>query len=216
MRLAETAGPSFHCRVKATVVIVAGLLLAVDGCSQGYVRFWNVGSTSFRIWTNNVAGTASNLMSGTNAYRFGFYAAPGAGQPSSSLELVGVATNYSNPSLNGFFSYPGGEFIMPAPYASGDTITFQIRGWTLGAGNTYEEAIAAQQLDPLNVALGVSGLGRAFLDAPPGPVFSLFSSTIPGYLSSGFEIRPIPEPSAITLALLGVATCAVLCRRRKR
>jgi MYXO-CTERM domain-containing protein len=137
------------------------------------------------------------------------YAAQGAGQPAGSLQLVGLATNIALP---GYFS-GGSPFVMPAPYAAGDTITFQIKGWTLSAGNTYAEAVTAQAGNPTGVALGQSGLGQTILTANPAPPAPLFG-TSPGLLSTGFGIVPAPEPSSIALGLLGLGAIA-LFRRRK-
>jgi len=199
--------------MKKLLLLAAFLATSASMFAQGQVTFANTASTSFRVWTNNAAGTASNLTSVASGYRFGLYAAQGAAQTSNSLQIVGLATNLSvAPSLYGFFN-GGSPFAMPAPYAAGDTITFQIRSWTLSAGLTYEEAVTTAQGNPLNVALGFSALGTTLLTASPAPPAALFG-TAPGLLSSGWKIAPVPEPSSIALGLLGLGAIA-LFRRRK-
>ena len=198
--------------MKATWGVLAGLLFTASAFAQGQVVFANTASTQFRIWTNNPAGTASNLNS-TTLNRFGLYAAQGS-PSSNSLTLVGVAMALTaSPSLYGFFN-GGNPFAMPAPFAPGDTITFQIRGWS-GNFSSYEQAIVAQQSDPLNIALGVSPLGTTTLTASPAPPAPLFG-TSPGLISRGFEVKAIPEPSTFALAALGAFAVAFCCRRRKR
>jgi MYXO-CTERM domain-containing protein len=195
--------------MKKLLLLAALFATTVSAFAQGRVVFNNTASTNYRLWSNNVLGNASNLISGVNAYRVGLYAAQGAGQPEGSLNLVGLATNIA---LAGYFN-GGNPFALPAPFAGGDTITFQVRGWTLGAGTTYAQAVAAQALDPLNVALGQSPLGFTVITADPAPPGALFG-TAPGQLNRGFEIKPAPEPSSIALGLLGLGAIA-LFRRRK-
>ena len=199
--------------MKAALGILAGLLSAVAALAQGQVVFANTASTQFRVYTNTWDGGHLGPTSVPNGYRFGLYAAQGAGQPSNALTLVGLAVNLSaSPALYGLFN-GGNPFAMPAPYAAGDTITFQIRAWPLSKGNAYEEAVIGQSVDPLNVALGISGIGTTTLTASPAPPAPLFG-TAPGLLSTGFVIMPIPEPSTVALGLLGAAAFALTRRRR--
>lgn len=195
--------------MKKLLLLAAFLASSASLFAQGQVAFANTASTAFRMWTNNPSGTASNLTSGANAYRFGLYAAQGAGQPAGSLQLVGLATNIALP---GYFS-GGNPFAMPAPFASGDIITFQIKGWTLAGGLDYASAVTAQNSNPTGIGLGQSGLGQTVLTANPAPPASLFG-TAPGQISNGFGIVPAPEPSSIALGLLGLGAIA-LFRRRK-
>jgi hypothetical protein len=200
--------------VKTALGILAGLFFAVSGFAQGRVVFNNTASTNYRVSTNTAPGfpPMPGPISGINAYRFGLYAAQGAGQPEGSLQLVGLATNIS--AVPGFFN-GGNPFALPAPFAGGDTITFQIRGWSFAGGSTYAQAVAAQNLDPLNIALGQSALGFTTITADPAPPGALFG-TAPGQLNQGFVLRPAPEPSTWALGVLGAMAAALLHRRRRR
>src|SRR6185369_4676217 len=140
------------------------------------------------------------------------YASQGGFQATNSLSLVGLATNIA--PLPGFFAAPaGGTFAMPAPYAPGDTITFQIRAWTFSAGNTYEEAVISS--NPMNVSMGFSAIGTTMLTGNPAPPAALFG-TAPGLLNSGFYISAAPEPSTWALLGLGAVATALFSRRRNR
>ena len=191
--------------MKAAWGILAGLLFTASVFAQGQVTFAKTASTSYRITTNNIAGTAPGLMSIAGGYRFGLYAAQGAGQPASALNVVGFATNLSaGPALYGFFN-GGNPFTMPAPYAAGDVITFQIKGWLI-----------ASEIVPFQPAfnMGSSPLGTTTLTASPAPPAPLFG-TSPGLIASFSEIRPMPEPSSWALLALG-ATAIASCLRRRR
>jgi len=202
--------------MKKLLLLAALLGTAASAFAQGQVSFRNNASTSFYIYTNNVFGTLTGqdpntrLMNyGANTIRIGLYASPTTGATAGSLTLVGLATNTA--ALPGRFLGPS-PYILPAGYASGTTITFQIRAWSIAGGTSYEEATAASLLDPLNIAYGVSTLGTMTPNANPAPPAALFG-TDPG-LVQGFEIRPIPEPSSIALGLLGLGAIAMFRRKK--
>ena len=67
-------------------------------------------------------------------YRFGLYVGP-SGTLTDSLILIGLTTN--NPSLAGTFTPVNGLLL---PFADGQQISFQVRGWSLFAGPTFESA----------------------------------------------------------------------------
>src|SRR5436190_19052513 len=120
------------------LLLLAALLgTTASALAQGNVSFRNNASTSFYITTNNAARTASGPISGVNAYRIGLYAAPGTGASAQSLVLIGLATN--NGALPGRFLGPS-PYVLPAGYAPGTPITFQIRAWSFAGGLSYEEA----------------------------------------------------------------------------
>jgi len=197
--------------MKKLLLLATLLGTAASALAQGNVSFRNNASTSFYISTNNAGGTASGLMSGTSAYRIGLYAAPTTGASSNSLSLVGLATN--NAALAGRFLGPS-PFVLPNGYAPGTAITFQIRAWSLAGGLSYEEArltASGGVVNPLDIALGASAIGTTTPSDAASPVALLFGT---GTLVSGFEIKPVPEPSSIALGLLGLGAIA-LFRRKK-
>jgi len=195
--------------MKKLLLLAALLGVTASAFAQGTVRFANTGGTAFRVWTNDALGGSSNLMSGAGRYVFGLYASLDTNAALSSLSLVGLGTNVG---INGVFS-GGDPYALPNGYASGSQIRFQVRGWSIAGGASYEDALLAQGNDPLNIALGVSAVGTTTLGG--GTVFTALWGTAPGNLAQGFAIRPIPEPSSIALGLLGLGAIA-LFRRRKQ
>jgi hypothetical protein len=199
---------------KLLLLAVLGVT-AISAMAQGRISFRNTASTTYNVFTNNVFGTALGLMQ-TQAvaqYRFGLYASPTTGAAEGSLTLIGLATNAVNPNFLGKI-FGADPFPITAPgYAAGSPITFQIRGWSIAGGLSWTEALAAQALDPLNIALGQSTLGTTVPTASPGTPGALFG-TAPGLLGTGFTLVPTPEPSSIALGLLGLGAIAMFRRKK--
>jgi hypothetical protein len=180
------------------------------GHASWFVIFNNFSpNTNYRLWTNNAYGTASNLMTAASGfYNIGLFVGA-IGTPQQSLELVGTVGNGG--LLPGYFS-GANPFQLPAPYAAGTPINFQIRAWSVAGGANWNTALAASAVDPLNIALGVSAIGTVTPGStPPAPLFG----TTPGLLTSGHLMAPIPEPSTIALGLLGLGTLLVFRRRKQ-
>jgi len=198
------------------LLLLAVLLTTVASVmAQGRVSFRNTASTSYYLYTNDAAGSlvgapSTRYMSGANAYRIGLYGSTQTGAAESSLSLIGIATN--SPTFAGRFFGPS-PYALPAQYVAGSPMTFQVRAWSLAGGLSYEEALVAAAANPLEIALGQSPLGTVTPTASPSAAADLWG-TGAGQLSSGFEIKPVPEPSSIALGLLGLGAIA-LFRRRK-
>ena len=197
--------------MKTALILLASLVASVSAFGQGRVTFRNGASTSYYLWTNNALGTASGLMSGVNAYRIGLYASPNSGALEGSLTLIGLATNSA--ALPGRFLGPDPYAITAPGYTAGNPITFQIRAWTFSAGMSFEEAVLASALDPLNFVYGVSPLGTTTPTPSPSPAGALFG-TNPGNLTSGFQIWAVPEPSTFAQGILGATAIFLNARRR--
>jgi hypothetical protein len=202
--------------MKKLLLLATLLGITASAFAQGNVSFRNNASTSYYIYTNSATGSLdgqdpnTRLMSGSNAYRIGLYASPTTGGAAGSLTLVGMTTNSA--ALAGRFLGPS-PFVLPAGYAAGTPITFQIRAWSFAGGLSYEEALLAALVNPLNIAFGVSALGTVTPSANSAPVAVLFG-TEAGLLTQGFQIGPVPEPSSIALGLLGLGAMG-LFRRKK-
>jgi MYXO-CTERM domain-containing protein len=116
-----------------------------------------------------------------------------------------MTTNSSAAPLAGWFN-GGNPYFLPSPYAAGDSITFQVRAWSLSGGLSYEEAFA------VGASTGKSGLGFTTLGGGlvlPGALFGTSAGQV-----GTFSIAPVPEPSSIAIGLLGLGAIA-LFRRRK-
>jgi len=195
--------------MKKLLLLAALVVGTATGFSQGNVIFNNFNpNTNFRLWTNNAAGSASNLTLNTGThYTIGLFVGA-LGTAEGSLELVGTVGNAG--LQPGYFS-GSNPFQLPAPYGPGTAINFQLRAWSVAGGANWNTALAASAANPLEIALGSSTIGTVTPGStPPAPLFG----TAAGLLNRGFEIKPVPEPSSIALGLLGLGAIA-LFRRRK-
>src|SRR5881394_3686226 len=133
------------------------LLAAVVGAhGQGRVQFANTYTTHI---TNGLNGP---LISGAGNYLFGLYLGV-LGTPENALTLNILATNTSIGRLSG-----GNPAPLAAPFADGSNypLVFQIRGWSVQGGRSYEEAALAAESDP-KILLGRSILGQVTPTATP-------------------------------------------------
>jgi len=162
---------------------------------QGTVDFRNSPSTP--ITTNNLQG-ATGLISGAGNYRFGLYVGP-FGSSAGSLTLVGLGTNGATAG-----QFNGGSGVI-AGFPSDTQVSFQVRGWSSFAGSSFEQALTYATGANMPLAyLGQSTLG--FFTTPSSGSVIIFVG--------GFELAPIPEPSAFVLSLLGLSLLGGLRLRR--
>ena len=194
--------------MKKLLLLAAMLGFAGSALAQGTIVFANTGHNAFRLMTNNVMGTASNLLASPaigGGYRIGLYGSIDG----SSLQLIAFTTN----GAGGFFS-AGNPYTLPNGYPEGATLTYQIRAWSFAGGFSYEEAlVGASAVDPFNVVIGQSAIGTTTLGGGTVLAGALFA-TSGNALRYGFMIAPVPEPSGIALGLLGVGALT-LFRRKK-
>jgi hypothetical protein len=117
----------------------------------------------------------------------------------------------------------GGAPFLPAPYASGTTFSFLVRGWSSTiAGQDWPTTQAFMnniESDPIAFGsqgqlFGTSGIASLVVGGTPGPVPPIFG-TIPGVSIQGFVLDqvPIPEPSVFALAGFGITGVLVSHRR---
>jgi hypothetical protein len=133
--------------------------------------------------------TGRNRLEGTS-YLCNLY----AGLTTDSLQPVGAPVSFLTGSSAGYFL--GGVRELRDPFIPGGMFTWvQVRAWDIRLGATYEDVVGR----------GLGGYGESrllFLQAgggginpgPPSPLYGLQS----------FSLRPIPEPSAALLFLLGL------------
>ena len=191
-------------RLFCITCLVGAALVNTRAKAQGVVDFHNTGTT--QITTNSLTG-ATGPTSGGGNYLFGLYVGP-FGSPLNSLSPVGFATNISLPGLFG----TSGNFVNVG-FSAGTPISFQVRGWSTFAGNSFEQATAyASGANFPNAYLGVSAPG--FFTVPSSGSVVLFG-TGPGQVG-GFQLTPIPEPSTTALGLLGMLAVYIGFFRGKR
>ena len=164
--------------------------------------FHNLGSTSYRLWTNNgytVVQTPTNLAC-CGLYRIGLYSSTDLAAPEGALMLSALTTNAAPIAAAGRFN--AGSAVPLAGIAPGTQILFQVRAWAI---------------NPLDGATGRSRLGLTTVGGgifPPGELFG----TRPGLLTEGFCIGGfgcVPEPSSGALAVLGLIAAALVSRSQE-
>ena len=191
------------------IVLCALVMFGPRAFPQGFVGFYN-GLTT-RLTTNDLQGNGG-FTTGENAYRIGLYIAPAGTTDPRFFTLVGLATNASGgPLFDGRFS-GGSEF--PIEGNTGETIAFQVRAWSLFAGQSHEEAL--QYPGQQTVYVGSSAIGEVTPATGSGSSPPLFGSN-PGQVP-GFTLTPliIPEPSTWALMVLGAGVLWFATRGRRR
>jgi hypothetical protein len=202
-------------------------LCAVTGAvayGQGKVNFSNP-STQL-VTTNQVTGAATGSIASRGAYIFGLFTGT-PGSQFSSLSPVGYATNSA---LAGRFS-GGANFVIAGTGDPAPQIAFQVRGWSVGLGNTWADVMGKVN----TAAWGGVGQATAAIPGVGGPGTFLGASSIGSVIPAtgttltpdlfgvgagqitGFslnEVIPIPEPT--TIALLGLGLAGFLFIRRRK
>lgn len=197
-------------KMKQTIAVLAGLLLAVNGFAQGRVVFAN---TSARAVVNSATGSAA----APGVARAGLYwtadlgAVPNVGAATDDFALAvqqvgttqipagnAVVAIATSAALAGV--YLGGTVTITG--APGAEVWLQVRAWSAQYA-TYADAFRSGTAligasIPMKVKLAVG--------TDPNP-------SISGLVNS-FTITPVPEPSTVLLGLLGGLGAMVLLRRR--
>jgi hypothetical protein len=186
-------------KMKQTIAVLAGLMVAGSLCAQGLVNFRNAPAGAVIDGTTGSPAAAGVALAGLY-YNTDLGAAPNLDVANDGWLLA------STTAVVGSFGggiYSGGNTAIPG-VAGATEVLLQVRAWS-EAYASYEEAFNGGGL------VGGSNVMNVTL-ARPGttdPVPSLAS------LVSGFTITPVPEPSTIVLGLLGGLGAMVLLRRRK-
>jgi hypothetical protein len=190
--------------MKRIPLLLAVLAIPTMLFGQGQVIFFNFAATPIR--TNSSSGGGN--ISGVNAYRIGLYTAPAGTVNESLFTLTVLATNSS--IISGRI---GGGGLVDIPGNTGTPIAYQVRAWSLWAGNSYESALVH------NSYVGQSAIGGITPTVNGVPPRTLFTATagvpeFPGQLASGFTLYPVmPEPATYALMILGAL--AFCCGRYK-
>jgi hypothetical protein len=196
-------------KIKQTIVILSGLLLAVNVFAQAKLTFANTSAKAVidsRTGAAVAAGVAkAGLYFSTD---LGAIANPDAATDSFQLAIQFLGTTQIpagapavvpiGATLAGVFL--GGQVTVTG-IADPTAVLVQVRAWS-SQYNTYAEAFNA------NAYVGHSNVMN----------IQLVTGTTPPNSTSGpivsFTISPVPEPSTVLLGLLGGLGAMVLLRRR--
>lgn len=184
--------------MKKLILTVALVASCAAAFAQGTLTFANAGpGCVFKIFDSDT----TTALAG-NGFMADLYWAAGTVANSSSLTALGAPAPFNSGAQAGYFT--GGQRSIPG-VAGGSVITVQVRAWNTGGGNFATWAAAATG----GGSIGESALAQVTLGTPPGtPPY------MTGLNGATFHLSPIPEPSTLALAGLGLAGMLVFRRRR--
>lgn len=174
--------------------LMAGLIPMIAS-AQGTVNF---GSTALAHKVTTDGNTGVGAGYGAALY-WG-----AAGSLEGALIQLGASTGVT--AGTGFL-VAGGTRTTGVATAEGANGAFQVRAWTLSSGATYDAALLS--------GVGFAGRTAVFSNPTGAPTGS--PPTPPAFLTgwvTPITVSPIPEPSTIALAGLGLASLLVIRRRK--
>jgi hypothetical protein len=194
-------------------IIFITLLLAISASmtlAQGLVIFANSPTT---LVSAGSVGQSAPISGPPGSYYFGLlFAHQGTTDPGQ-FTFTGVyATNRGSSTLAGLLD--GGE-PMVTGWAPGTSMSFLVAGWSANLGHDWKDQwlnsnFAASGLFSLSpIATGVAGGPLGGVPAAPIPLFG-------GTFIPGFNLNPVPEPSAVALLALSAIALMLTCRTPTR
>lgn len=191
-------------KMKVTLAVLASMVLAYSGFSQGQVTFNN--STTKRVIDSRTdMGPPIGVFVAGLYYSTDLSAAVDTESATDGLSLAFTTpvTTVNNVALYGLFN-SGAQPIAGVPEAT--QVLLQARIWEVGYAS-YEEAFNAGGY------VGSSGTFNATLGGPTtGIPIPSTSALLP---AGNIVVTPVPEPSTVVLGILGGLGAMVLLRRRK-
>ena len=174
--------------------LMAGLIPMIAS-AQGTVSF-STSTANHKVTSNGTTGVGAGYIAA-------LYWGP-LGSLEGALTQLGATTGVT--AGTGFL-VNGGTRTTGVATAAGTQGTFQVRAWTSASGSTWEAAIGsgsgfAGKTAPFNNNTGDP------LGTPPVATQQLAGWTTP------ITVTPIPEPSTLALAGLGIASLLVIRRRK--
>jgi hypothetical protein len=186
--------------MKKALLTLAALAMASSAYAQGTIAFFNNNLTgpngTYRagIFRDNGDGIVGNSTIGAGAgFTVGLFLA-------SNLTTPLATTTFRTTTAQEVF-FENKEVAVPG-VQPGQTASFVVRAWD---GASFDAATTQR---------GEQAFTSRALGGPnPQPGELPFTSPDMGPGFTGFEMRPVPEPSTIALGAIGIG--ALLLRRRK-
>lgn len=187
--------------MKKLTLIAASLLASLNIYAQGDVIFDNFAATTLIQKQGHDVTTADGIV----VQLYASMTAGGTLAPvPNSIVQVGLVAD-------GFFD--GGVVRIPASIiGAGGPAFMEVRAWESAYGASFEEAIAAANMNGRPAFRGISN--RFSVNATGNPNASPPGTPVPlSDLIPGFSVN-VPEPSVIALGLIGAGALLVLRRRK--
>lgn len=184
------------------LLLLSGIMVAALGAyAQGTLVAANAApGVDAPVFDNRAPNAPNTVRAAGSAFNAQLYIGPAGTSSASALSTNGVGgapIPFQSGAAAGYFV--GGARTIEG-FASGSTITVQVRAWATAAGNSWESATGGR---------GESNLIQVTLGGGQTPAANLV-----GLTSFGLTGVVVPEPSSIALGLLGLGAIA-LFRRRK-
>jgi len=190
--------------MKKLILSTAALIAAVSSNGQGVVSIASGGAGTC-IVSNSVTGATSKIAAG--GYTFGIYVASTVAGLSTATPIV----TFNNNGFAGIIS--GTTSFTIAGVTAGTQYDYEVKGWSNDGATSYESFIASPAANAGGImAAGVGAVGTitplAVGSTSPAPNIFASAANIPILLT------PVPEPSTIALAGLGIAGLIAIRRRK--
>jgi hypothetical protein len=208
--------------MKKLLLTSFGLALATVAFGQGTVRFSNVSAdlssppdrlvrfgtnlATQGAWTTN-SGPVVNW--GSHSYRAQLYYGASTATEGQLIPLTAAPALFRSSTTTaepGTWA-PGNRTFVG--FDTGATVNIQVRVWDNFYGSTFE--LGSANGDPANL-IGRSGIFQYTI--PTDPLASPAAFVLTGFGVSGpFVLVPVPEPTTLALAGLGIAGLLIFRRR---
>jgi len=194
--------------MKKILVVFCFVASLSAASAQGLINFFNSPSTLVSVYENGSVQLASGPP---QSYFFGLLTSPVGANTFTFTGVYGT-----NLAVAGLFN--GGTGVAVSGWAPGTARNFEVIGWNYVLGVNFDPAWLGPGYVGETVAWGFSAIGTGVAGGVTSsgtlPNLDIFGGT--SGIQQGFQInieRLVPEPSSLSLAVLGVA--AVLIFRRK-
>jgi hypothetical protein len=199
------------------IILLTGVLMAAPwtGKPQGTISFGNNSRTL--VMTAPDCPVPVGTM-----FKVALYYLPDTGTTPNSwdFDARGTALGASVGFAPVAGQFHGGTRSTPWTTAPGGDAWFQVRVWETAFGSTYEEV--AHNGTPIGGRLGILGYSNIIrtttgnpTTTPPGLPPALLDAGLQGFCLGWCSRCFIPEPSTISLALLGVVALLLAVRRSR-
>jgi hypothetical protein len=188
-----------------TMIVASLMAMSISMTfAQGTVVFANTPTT---LVSYGLVGQEAPITGSPGSYFFGLLIAPPGIVAPSQFTFTGVYA--TNAAIAGRILPGAYEPTVPGwPVAA--TMSFLVAGWSASLGRDWNEQWVSGNFDTAGYfGLSAVGTGIAGSPLPPSAPLYLFGGL---EIQSGWNLAPVPEPSAAALLALGAA--GLMLRRR--